>query len=154
MRKINYFDKEYTLHEFIELNVLANRGTQNNIDKAVMIEYCKNDNIKITGKESKKELFELMCENGYSDEKWEEIAGIGVVSGAYQKQFNITHADVKRLEKFNVLKVVGTLRTRAYGKYIYSPLYSVSQFFTYEQNDIDRLLLLYPKGKRLPVRKQ
>lgn len=149
MRSIIYFEKEYSVHEFIKLNVIANRGTQNNIDKNEMLQYCEADGIEITGKESKEELFEIMCENGYTDEKWEMIAGVGVSSLDIQKEFNISHQDVKRLEKFGVLKVVGSYRTRAYGKYIYPPLYSVIQFAETTQEQMNDWLRQYPKGTRM-----
>lgn len=149
LRKITYFGQEYTPHEYIKLNVVTNRGSHNNIDRAVMVEYCKGDNIPITGKESKAELFDIMCENGYTDERWEEIAKVGVISTDYQKEFGISHTDVKRLEKFQAIKTIAFISSRAYGKHMHTPLYSLSQFLSFNQNDIDALLLEYPKGKRI-----
>ena len=52
----------------------------------------------------------------------------GVSSKNYQDTFAITHKDVKRLEKKGILKVVGEYRFRAYGKYMYAPLYDIFQF--------------------------
>lgn len=40
MRKINCFGKCFTLHEYIKLNVVANRGAESCIYKSNMIDLC------------------------------------------------------------------------------------------------------------------
>lgn len=53
--------------------------------------------------------------------------GVGVSSQVYQAAFNITHKDIKRLEK-RYPKKVGEYRFRAFGRYNYAPLYDVYQY--------------------------
>lgn len=79
---------------------------------------------------------------------WQRNLG-GVSSQVYQNTFNITHQDVKRLEKHGVLKKVGEYRFRAYGRYNYAPLYDVYQYAQMTENDMQDLLKKYPKGKKV-----
>lgn len=52
----------------------------------------------------KEELFDLLCNNGFEYKQFANLFGIGVSSQVYQSAFNITHQDVKRLERNGVLK--------------------------------------------------
>lgn len=55
-------------------------------------------------KNEKEELFDLLCNNGFEYKQFADLFGIGVSSQVYQSAFNITHQDVKRLERNGVLK--------------------------------------------------
>lgn len=76
------------------------------------------------------------------------MKGIGVSASDYEKFFGISHADVKRLERFGVLKVIGTTSVYKYGKYLKCPIYDITQFSEMQANDMKKLLEKYPKGKR------
>lgn len=52
----------------------------------------------------KEELFDLLCNNGFEYKQFADLFGIGVSSQVYQSAFNITHQDVKCLERNGVLK--------------------------------------------------
>ena len=76
----------------------------------------------------KEELFDLLCNNGFEYKQFADLFGIGVSSQVYQSAFNITHQDVKCLERNGVLKKVGKYRFCAFGKYNYAPLYDLYQY--------------------------
>lgn len=100
-------------------------------------------------KMKKNEIFDLLIENGCEYKQLAEEFGVGVSSHIYQSTFNISHQDVKRLEKHGALKKVGEYRFRAYGKYNYAPLYDVYQYAQMSDNYMHDLLKKYPKGKKL-----
>lgn len=50
-------------------------------------------------KKEKEEVFELLINNGFEYKQLAEMFGVGVSSQVYQAAFNITHKDIKRLEK-------------------------------------------------------
>lgn len=97
----------------------------------------------------KDDLFDLLIEKGCTYEKLAEFFGVGVSSQVYQSSFGIEHQDIKRLEKHGVLKVVGQYRFRSFGKYMYAPLYDIYQFARMTDEDMQKLLEEYPKGKRV-----
>ena len=79
-------------------------------------------------KKKKEEVFGLLINNGFEYKQLAEMFGVGVSSQVYQAAFNITHKDIKRLEKNGILKKVGEYRFRAFGRYNYAPLYDVYQY--------------------------
>lgn len=136
-RKISAFEKECSYDEYIKICVVMNNGTQSRVMKSDLVTLCNKQNVTYDKKDTKEELYDRLLQSGYTPQEAEKEFGLGVVSKAYQEAFNLTHSDVKRLEKRGFLKVVGKYRARAYGKTIYTPLYSAWQFVTI--NDIDVL---------------
>ena len=140
MRKIKYFDEEFTFEEFVRKKICENGGTQSVAFKDDLIGICKILKIPYNDKMSKNEVFELLVANGYDYRDFAEKFGVGVSSQVYQREFNIMHKDVKRMEKKGILKVVGKYRFRAYGKYMYAPLYDVYQFCEITNEEMKNLL--------------
>ena len=122
MRNINYFDKELSVEEYVKKEVCKNAGTQSVAFKEQLISLCSSAGIECNEKMKKEELFDLLCNNGFEYKQFADLFGIGVSSQVYQSAFNITHQDVKCLERNGVLKKVGKYRFRAFGKYNYAPL--------------------------------
>lgn len=136
MRKIRQFGEEYTVEEFVKKEILSNRGTQCVALKEDMALVCKKRNITLTGKETKERMYELLIDAGCTSQMLAEEFGVGVSSQVYQHEFGITHQDVKRIEKSGKIRKVGSYRFRAYGKYLYAPLYDVYQFATLTNDEI------------------
>lgn len=91
-------------------------------------------------KNEKVEVFELLINNGFEYRQLAEMFGVGVSSQVYQATFNITHKDVKRLQKKGILKKVGRYRFRAFGRYNYAPLYDVYQYAQMTDEDMSDML--------------
>lgn len=140
MRKIKQFDKEYTVEEYIKKEILSNRGTQCLAFKKDLWNLCEKTNIPIKRDATKESLYAALISNGYTPQILAEEFGVGVSSQIYQQEFHITHKDVKRLEKSGGIRKVGEYRFRAYGKYLYAPLYDVYQFVTITVSEIQALL--------------
>lgn len=99
MRNINYFDKELSVEEYVKKEVCKNAGTQSVAFKEQLISLCSSAGIECNEKMKKEELFDLLCNNGFEYKQFADLFGIGVSSQVYQRAFNITHQEVKRLEK-------------------------------------------------------
>ncbi len=145
---IVYYGKEYEPHEYIKMNICANRGSHSALFKDDLIELAENRNIPLSGTETKEQLFDLLSSSGISDLEWEIYGGIGVPSKTYQDFFHITHQDVKRLEKSGRLTVTGSYPVRRFGKYLDIPLYCLSEFLGIKQETIDKWLKGFQKEKR------
>lgn len=128
MNKIQYFEKELSIEEYIKIQICKNAGTQSFAYKESLCELCEKMGINYNNRATKEQLFELLIANGCDYKMLAQEYGVGVSSKNYQDTFNITHKDVKYLEKKGILKVVGEYRFRAYGKYMYAPLYDIFQF--------------------------
>ena len=134
MAKLIRFEKEMTLEEYVIAEVCANYGTQTRVTVPVLkhildvceITYKKN----ATKEEMIRQLYEYFAAFPF-----------------------VTNADIKRLEKFEVLKVVGYQEFRAYGKYKYAALYDLEQFMNMTAEQMQEYLKEYPKGKRKTTRK-
>ena len=151
MKRINYFGEEFSIEEFVKKEICKNSGTQSVAFKEELISLCESIGIDYEKKMCKAELFDLLINNGCEYKQLAEKFGVGVSSQVYQNTFNITHQDVKRLEKHGVLKKVGEYRFRAYGRYNYAPLYDVYQYAQMTENDMQDLLKKYPKGKKVRI---
>ena len=99
MRNINYFDKELSVEEYVKKEVCKNAGTQSVAFKEQLISLCSSAGIECNEKMKKEELFDLLCNNGFEYKQFADLFGIGVSSQVYQSAFNITHQDVKCLER-------------------------------------------------------
>ena len=148
MRRIQYFNKELTVEEYIKKEVCKNGGTQSVAFKEQLIAICEEKEISVEKQMSKEELFDVLIENGYSHKNFAEKFGVGVSSQVYQQSFSISHREVKRLEKHGILKAVGEYRFRAYGKYNYAPLYDIYQYAEMTDAEMKGLLEEYPDRKK------
>lgn len=149
MAKIIRFDREMSLEEFVIAEVCANYGTQTRVTVPVLkhildiyeIPYKKN----VTKEEMLRQLYEYFKD-------WNKVAkevDVGVKVNQYLDAFPfLTRQDVKRLEKFDVLKVIGYQKFRAFGKAKYAPLYDLEQFLNMTEEQLQQYLKEYPKGKR------
>lgn len=145
---IVYYGKEYEAHEYIKMNICANRGSHSALFKDNLIELAEDRNIPLSGTETKEQLFDLLSSSGISDLEWEVYGSIGVPSKIYQDFFHITHKDVKRLEKSGRLTVIGSYPIRRFGKNLDVPLYCLSEFLGMKQETIDKWLKSLQEEKR------
>ena len=136
MRKILYLKNELTVEEYIKKEICKNAGTQSVAFKNQLIEMCQSIGATYEDKMSKNQLFDLLIKNGCSYKMLAEKFGVGVSSQVYQSSLGISHQEVKKLEKRGVLNVVGKYRFRAYGKYMYAPLYDIYQFASMQETKI------------------
>lgn len=104
MRNIIYFDEKVSVEEYVKKEISKNGGTQSNALKSELISLCDTNGIEYDKKIKKEDLFDLLINNGVSYKYLAGLFGVGVSSQVYQKSFNITHKDVKRLERKGILK--------------------------------------------------
>lgn len=149
MAKLIRFDKELSLEEYVIAEVCVNYGMQTRITSNVlkrMLDVCE---ITYKKNATKEDMIRKLYDY-YED--WGTVAkelGVGVKVNQYIAAFPfLTSADVKRLEKFEVLKVVGYQQFRIFGEYKYAPLYDLVQFLNMTEEQIQGYLSEYPKGKR------
>ena len=128
MRKIKYFEHEIPVEEYIKIQIVRNDGIRSLVYRQDLINECKSRNIKTKATSTKEQLVELLISNGVSYKELAEKYKIGVTSKVYQETFGITHTQVKKLEKKNIIDVVGQQSFRAYGKDLKAPLYDAYQF--------------------------
>lgn len=128
MRNINFWGENLSVDEYVKAEICKNAGTQSLAFKEQLVLLCNSAGIECDEKKKKEEVFELLINNGFEYRQLAEMFGVGVSSQVYQATFNITHKDVKRLEKKGILKKVGRYRFRAFGRYNYAPLYDVYQY--------------------------
>ena len=103
MRNIIYFDEKLSIEEYVKKEISKNGGTQSNALKSELISLCDTNGIEYDKKMKKEDLFDLLINNGISYKYLAGLFGVGVSSQVYQKSFNITHKDVKRLERKGIL---------------------------------------------------
>ena len=128
MRNINFWGENLSVDEYVKAEICKNAGTQSLAFKEQLVLLCNSAGIECDEKKKKEEVFEQLINNGFEYRQLAEMFGVGVSSQVYQATFNITHKDVKRLEKKGILKKVGRYRFRAFGRYNYAPLYDVYQY--------------------------
>lgn len=128
MRNINFWGENLSVDEYVKAEICKNAGTQSLAFKEQLVLLCNSAGIECDEKKKKEEVFELLINNGFEYKQLAEMFGVGVNSQVYQATFNITHKDIKRLEKKGILKKVGEYRFRAFGRYNYAPLYDVYQY--------------------------
>lgn len=149
MAKLILFGKEVTIEEYVKGIVTKNDGVSTYIQKHVLYSYLENCEISYKKSATKEQLLNQLYEH-YGN--WDEVARkleIGVKVNQYTDAFPfVTKGDIKRLEKFEVLKVVGYEMFRAYGKYKYASVYDLEQFISMTEQDMKQLITKYPKGLR------
>lgn len=128
MRNINFWGENLSVDEYVKAEICKNAGTQSLAFKEQLVLLCNSAGIECDEKKKKEEVFGQLINNGFEYKQLAEMFGVGVSSQVYQATFNITHKDVKRLEKKGILKKVGRYRFRAFGRYNYAPLYDVYQY--------------------------
>ena len=149
MAKLIRFEKEMTLEEYVIAEVCANYGVHTRVTVPILKHILDACEIPYKKSATKEEMIYQLYEY-YQD--WGVVAReleVGVKINQYVAAFPfVTKADIKRLEKFEVLKVVGYQEFRAYGKYKYAALYDLEQFMNMKAEQMQAYLKEYPKGKR------
>ena len=147
MRIINFWGDNLSVDEYVKAEICKNAGTQSLAFKEQLVLLCNSAGIECDEKKKKEEVFELLINNGFEYKQLAEMFGVGVSSQVYQAAFNITHKDIKRLEKNGILKKVGEYRFRAFGRYNYAPLYDVYQYAQMTDEDMSDILRKYSKSR-------
>ena len=147
MRNINFWGENLSVDEYVKAEICKNAGTQSLAFKEQLVLLCNSAGIECDEKKKKEEVFELLINNGFEYKQLAEMFGVGVSSQIYQAAFNITHKDIKRLEKNGILKKVGEYRFRAFGRYNYAPLYDVYQYAQMTDEDMSDILRKYSKSR-------
>lgn len=135
MRSIKYFNQDMTIDDFVRKEICKNDGTDSPVFKADLLKNCTEKGLKVSSRMTKRQLLDQLL----SCCTYEELArkyGIGVSSQQYQKAFNISHQDVKLLEKSGVLKIVGSYSFRAFGKKMQAPTYDIYQFANMKEEEL------------------
>lgn len=127
--------------------ICQKRGTQNFIQLDELVSVAKEYGITEFTKPLRKaalaeQLIPLVDCHAFSIKY-----GIGVKSIDLQKKFGITNAQVKKLAKAEVFKVVGKEQFRAFGKYKYAPLYDIWQYFEMTPEKVQQKLEQLQKRK-------
>ena len=154
MAKLIRMEKEMTMEEYVMKEVCSNYGINNRITVPVMkniLDVCEISYKKNTTKEEMiRKLYEYYQDWGIVAKELE----VGVHVNQYIEAFPfVTNSDIKRLEKFEVLKVVGYQQFRSYGQYRYAAIYDLEQFINMTEEKMQAYLKEYPKGKRKTTKK-
>lgn len=142
MGKMKYFDNEFTADEYVKMrlesksiNIVTKADLYKLIDK-LGIEYDEKEIKKLT----KGELLDFISQY----KSYKELAldyGIGAKSIDYQINFDITHGQVKTLEKLGYLNVIGTIGFKNNnGLRLLAPLYDIYQMCDFTQEEINEIL--------------
>lgn len=154
MAKLFRFEKEMSLEDYVIAEVCANYGTHTKITIPILKHILDACEITYKRKATKEEMIHQLYEY-YLD--WRIVAReleVGVKANQYVAAFPfVTNTDIKRLEKFEILKVIGYQEFRAYGKCKYAPIYDLEQFVNMTEERMRSYLKEYPKGKRKSKRK-
>lgn len=149
MDKIRFFDdKMIPVEDYIAYRICRNDGSKSDVYKEDLQKACAARDIKYSGKDSKEDLYKLLLASGLSAFDLAKIFHIGVTSIEFQQAFSIDHKDVKRLERLEVLEVVGHHAYRDFGRVMHAPEYSLDQFHNWSLEDMQELMRKYPKGYR------
>lgn len=150
MAKLYYFDKEITPEEYIRKMILSNDGVRTYVKADEMKQLLDELKLSYPKKVTRNDMIDILLKNSYDWKFIVEKFGIGVNVRQYIAAFPfMTNADVKRLEKFGQLKVVGHQCYRAFNRDNYVTLYDLYQFLDMSDMDMKKLLADYPKGKRI-----
>lgn len=121
------------IRSFIIHKLRINAGSQVGIEapsKEEIVSFCDKQGIETKGL-TKEQLINQINEMELSTELLINSfkSYLGIHSSEFQKKFNIDHKTVKKLENKGLLPVVYKQRTRAFGKYLYVPMYSAIIYF-------------------------
>lgn len=149
MAKLIRFGKEMSLEEYVIAEGCANYGSHTSVTIPVLKQILDKQKIPYKKSATKEELIRRLYE--YCQD-WGEVArnlNVGVKINQYAEAFPfVTKADIKRLEKFEVLKVIGYQQFRLYGHYRYAVIYDMEQYVNMTAEQMQTYLKEYPKGKR------
>lgn len=142
------FEQEVTLEEYVIAEITSNYGTHTRTQKVDLMKTLAELDIKYNKSDNKEKMLRLLAEH-YS---WLEIAEKFKV-GVYAKQYLdecifLTRADIKRFEKFGVLKLIAYQEVLNYGKTLNVPVYDLQQYLKMTTEDMKKMLEEYPKGMR------
>lgn len=155
MANLIRFDKKISLEEYVIAEVCANYGTCTRVTVSTLKSILDVCGLSYKKNATKEEMIYQLYEYYQS---WEIVAkklAVGVKINQYVAAFPfVTNADLKRLEKFEILKAVGYQQFRAYGKYKYATIYDLEQFVNMTEEQMRAYLMEYPKGKRKNTREE
>lgn len=136
----NYMDRFSTPEEFIRAEILANRGSNNIVDKSVLLEAVgwKALEGEDLSKLSKAQLFDRLVEQ-YGNAAY-TMFPVGITSYCFQLKFGITHKNVLDLAKAGVITVTGERLFHKWGRYCVAKTYSAFDYFRLTQEDIRKAL--------------
>lgn len=136
----NYMDRFTTPEEFIRAEILANRGSNNIVDKSVLLEVLgwRAGEGEYLRRLSKAELFDRIVDQ-YGSQAY-AMFPVGVSSISFQLKFGITHNDVLKLAKAGILTVTGWRNFRKYGKYLYAKTCSAFDYFRLTPEEVHKAL--------------
>lgn len=104
-----------------------------------LIEIAKEHGCEVKDKAYKRDVALSIADKlGYA--KLQELVHTGVSSQEFQEKFDISHDDVKKMERKGFLTVTGYYEARMYGKYRNVPLYDAFQFFGLTKPEVDAWL--------------
>ena len=147
MRKFIGYGEELTFPEFVRNFILR---PDNGVTKQDIGDLLRENDIDFRSSESKEQLFEKAKKLLGSSEKLAEYFDVCVDGEYYLCGFPfLTKATLKRLEKFEAIKVVSYKEFRAYGDIRYAPRYDLKQYLGMTEAKLKRLIEKYPKGMRL-----
>ncbi len=131
------------MRSFIEHKLKINAGSQVGIEapsKDEIVSFCSKQGINIKGL-TKEQLVEKINELNISNEVLINHFSkyLGIHSSKFQEKFGVDHKTIKKLENKGLLPVMYKQRTRAFGKYLYVPMYSATVYF-YATDDFKKLL--------------
>lgn len=155
MRKIKYFDDEFTADEWVRREVCKNAGACRDKSRVVrkeeLLAWCEEKGIAYKKSATKEMLLDLLIENGCS---YEEVAvkfEIGVTSREYKNSFGLSQEEVKALEESGVLSVIALKPFKHYGFYrsrmLVASIYDLYQYCRMTDEDMKILLEEYLKAK-------
>ena len=121
------------MRSFIEYKLKVNVGSQVGVEapsKNEIVRFCDKQGINGKGL-TKEQLVEKINELNISDEVLTNHFSkyLGIHSSKFQEKFGIDHKTIKKLENKGLLPVMYKQRVRAFGKYLYVPMYSAIVYF-------------------------
>jgi hypothetical protein len=122
-----------SIRSYIEYKLKINVGSQIGIEapsKDEVVSFCNEQGIDTKGL-TKEQLIEKINELKISDKVLINHFSkyLGIHSSKFQEKFGVDHKTIKKLEKKGLLPVMHKQRTRAFGKYLYVPMYSAMVYF-------------------------
>lgn len=144
----NYMDQFTSPEDFIRHQICRNKGTQNLMDKSVMIALAQTNGAEVNDKMTKEELYAQLRKVVPLEEIAAECEHLGVASISYQRKFGITNTQLRSMAKSGFIQITGTERFRSYGAYREANLYSVFDYFRLTQADVDTWLQAHKSAHR------
>lgn len=140
MEQVNYMDRFSSPEEFIQSEILANRGARNVVSKETMANIVgwKAKEGERLERMTKAQLWEMILQQ-YGDKAY-TLFPVGVQSSCFQKKFGITHYQVLKLAEAGVITCTGTYSFRAYGKSLHAKIFSPFDYFRLTPTEVQQAL--------------